>query len=64
MSKNLRGKYSQNLDRVKKSATEVPKTTSMKVIQEVTEITGDLVGTKIANKTAKNSPQNISDTNS
>ena len=38
---------------IKKSAADVPKTSSKRVIQEVAEATYDLFGNKIANKITK-----------
>ena len=52
--KNLSCKYSQKLlDHTKKSATDALKTASKRVIQEIAEATGDLIGTKIADKFTK-----------
>ena len=49
ISKNLRGKYSQNiLDHAKQSATDELKTTPKRVIQKTAEVTGGLIGNKIA----------------
>ena len=62
ISKILSGKYSQKLfNHDKQSATDVLKTTSKKVI----EVTGNLIGNKIANRitgVSKNSQQNNSKT--
>ena len=49
VSKNLSGKYSQKLlTHAKKSATDVLKTTSKRVIQKTAKATGDLISNKIA----------------
>ena len=49
ISKNLSCKYSQKiLDHTKQSATDALKTASKRVIQEIAEATGDLIGTKIS----------------
>ena len=62
ISKSLRGKYSQKLfDHAKKSATDALKTSSKGIIQKTAEVTGDLIGNKIADtitKVSKNSQQN------
>ena len=62
ISKNLSGKYSQKLiDHAEKSATDLLKTTSKRVIQKTAEEPGDLIGNKIADKikkVSKTSPQN------
>ena len=51
VAKNMRNKYSQKLvDTAKKSATDGIKTASKGAIQETAEATGDLVGSKIADK--------------
>ena len=51
LSKNLNSKYRQKfLDTTRKSAADVFKTSSKRVIQETTEATGDVVGDKIAKK--------------
>ena len=66
ISKSLRGKYSQKLfDHAKKSATDALKTSSKGIIQKTAEVTGDLIGNKIADtitKVSKNSQQNNSET--
>ena len=50
MSKNLSNKYSQKLlNRAKKFTTDTIKTASKRAIQK-TEATGDLIGSKIADK--------------
>ena len=49
ISKNLSGKYIQNLlDHAKKSATEALKITSKRVFQKAVEDAGDLIGNKVA----------------
>ena len=49
--KNVSGKYSQKLlDHAKKFATDALKTSSKQVIQKTAEVTGDLIGNKIANR--------------
>ena len=54
ISKTLSGKYSQKIfDHAKKSATDMLKTSSKRVIQETAEATGDLIGNKIADVVAK-----------
>ena len=54
ISKNLSGKYSQkNFYHAKKSAIDAFKTASKIVIQKTAETTGDLIGNKIVDKTAK-----------
>ena len=64
----LSGKYCQKLlDHAKKSATDVFKTSSKRVIQKMAEGTGNLIDNKIANKiwrVLKNSEQNNSETHS
>ena len=64
VSKILSGKYSQTLlDHAKKSATDILKFFSKRVIQKPAEATGDLVGNKIADRITnvlKNSQQNNS----
>ena len=51
INKNVSGKYSQKLLHLaNKSTTDVPKTSSKRVIQKTAEATGDLIGNKIANK--------------
>ena len=66
ISKILSGKYSQKLhDHTKQSATDALKTASKRVIQK-TEVAGDLIGNKIADKittVSKTSPQNTSEIN-
>ena len=50
ISKNLSGIYSQKLlDHTKKTAADVLKATSKRVIQKTAEATCDLIGNKIAN---------------
>ena len=64
--KNLSGKSSQKrIDNAKQSAADALKTSSIIVIQETAEATGDLIGNKINNKITKISQiekQNNSDT--
>ena len=66
ISKNLSGKYSQKLlHHAKKSGTHALTTSSKRVIQKIAEATGNLIGTKIANRITKvlrNSQQNNSET--
>ena len=51
IGKNLSDKYSKKrLDTAKKSTTDAIKTASKRVIQKTAEATGDLVGSKIADK--------------
>ena len=61
ISKNLSGKNSQKrLNNTKKSATDVLKTSSKRVIQKTAEATGDLIVNNIDNKiikVSKNSQQ-------
>ena len=50
-AKSLRNKYGQELfDRAKKSTADPIKTTSKRAIQKTVEATGDLIGSKIADK--------------
>ena len=42
--------YQRHLDRAKKSATDALKTSSKRVIEKTTEVTGDFIGIKIANR--------------
>ena len=60
------GKCSQKLlDHDKKSATDLLKTSSKRVIQKTPEPTGDFIGNKITNritKISKHSQQNNSET--
>ena len=62
ISKSLIAKYSQKLlDHARKSATDVLKTTLKRPIQKTAEVSGDLIGNKIADRIAKVSetlPQN------
>ena len=64
--KNLSTKYSQKLlDHAEKSATDAIKTASKRAIPKTVEVTGDIIGNKIADKTTKASkslPQNSSET--
>ena len=56
ISKNLSGKYSQKLlDHVKQYPTDVLKTSSKRLIQKTSEVTGDLTDNKIVNKVTKTS---------
>ena len=41
------------LDHAKQYTTDLFKTSSKRVIQKTTEVTGDLIGNKIADKTTK-----------
>ena len=51
VAKNMSNKYSQKLvDTAKKYATDAIKSTSKRAIQKTAEATGDLVGSKIADK--------------
>ena len=51
LAKNLSNKCSQKLiDTAKKSTTDVLKTASKRAIQKTGEATGDLIGSKIADK--------------
>ena len=65
ISKNLSGKYSQNLlDHTRQSAADALKTTSKRVIQKTAEATDDLIVNKVANKilrVSKNSQLNYSE---
>ena len=55
MGKNLSGKYSHKLlDHAKQSATDTLKTTSERAIQKTGEATGDLIVSKISDKSLKN----------
>ena len=62
ISKNLSGKYSQNLlYNAKKSVTDALYMSSNRVIQKTAKETGDLIGNKIPDRIAevsKNSQQN------
>ena len=52
--KNLSSKYSQKLlDHAKQSAADALKTTSKEAIQKTAELTGDLIGSKIADEITK-----------
>ena len=52
MGKNLSNKYGQKLfDNPKKSTIDAIKTASKRAIQKTEEITGNLIGNKIADKT-------------
>ena len=53
MGKGLSNKYGQKLlDSTKKSTTDAIKTTSTRAIQKTAEATGNLIGSKIADKVA------------
>ena len=63
MGKSLSNKYFQKLlNSAKKSTTDAIKTDSKRAIQKTAEATGDLIGSKIADKitsiSKKNSPHN------
>ena len=61
ISKNLSGKYGQNLpDHAKQSATDSIKTVSKREIQKTAEATGDLIENKIT-RVPKSSPKNNSE---
>ena len=54
LRKNLSSKYIQKrLDHAKESVTDALKTTSNKAIQETSEVIGNLIGNKIADKITK-----------
>ena len=56
ISKSLNSKYSQKrLDHAKQSAIDVFKTSSRRVLQKSAEVTRDLTGNKIADKTTRSS---------
>ena len=51
VAKNVNNKYSQKLfDKAKRSTTDPIKTASKRVIQITAEATGDLIGSKVADK--------------
>ena len=51
LTKNLSGKYSQEiLDLAKQSETDGIKTSSKRALQKIAEATSDLIGSKTANK--------------
>ena len=52
MNGNLSNKYSQKLDSAKKSTMDAIKTASERVLQKTAKATADLIGNKIADKTA------------
>ena len=53
--KNTRNKYSQKLlDSAKKSAIDTIKNASNRAIKKTAEVTGDLIGNKIADQIIKN----------
>ena len=54
ISKNLRGEYSQNiLDHTKQATTDALKTVPKRAIEKIAEVTGDLIGNKIADAVPK-----------
>ena len=54
MSKSLSNNYGQKLlDSAKKSTTDVIRAASKRAIQKTVEVTGDLIGNKIADRTTK-----------
>ena len=54
INKILSGKYGQKLlNHAKQSATDAIKTSSKRFIQKTAEVTGDLIGNKIANRNRK-----------
>ena len=63
MSKNLSNKYGQKLlDSTKKFTSDAIKTASKRAIQKASEATGDLIGSKIADKitsVSKKSPKEL-----
>ena len=64
ISKNFSGKYSQKLDHVEQSATDLIKTAFKGAIQKTAKATGDLIVKKIAEKftkVSKTSQQNNSE---
>ena len=51
IGKNVSGKYRQEfLDQAKQSATDALKTTSKRIIKKSAEVTGVLIGNRIADK--------------
>ena len=57
---NLSAQYSQKLlDHAEQPATDALKTTSKRVIQKTAETTGDLIGSKIANRIMKTSRSSL-----
>ena len=51
IDKSLSNKYGQKrFDSAKKSTTDAIKTASKRAIQKIAEVTGDLIGNKIADK--------------
>ena len=53
VAKNMSSKYSEKLlDSARKSSTDPIKTASKREIQKIAELTADLIGNKIADKTA------------
>ena len=65
LTKNLSGKYSQEiLDLAKQSETDGIKTSSKRALQKIAEATSDLIGSKTANKikrASKKSPKTNSE---
>ena len=62
LSKNVSSKYRQFFDHAKKSATNVIKFTSKRVIQKIAEATGDLIGDKFADAVFQSYNDNIART--
>ena len=61
----MSSKYSPKVDCTKKSFTSALETAFKRTIKKAAEVTGDLIGNKVAVKITKNSrisPQNSSDT--
>ena len=52
MNGNLSNKYSQKLDSAKQLTMDAIKTASERVLQKTAKATADLIGNKIADKTA------------
>ena len=60
MGKSLSNKYGQKLlDGAKKYTTEAIKITSKRAIQKTAEATGNLIGTKIADKIISDSKKSV-----
>ena len=60
IGKNLRNKYSQKLlDTAKKYTADAIKTASIRAIQKPAEVTGDLIGNKIADKIVSASKKSV-----
>ena len=54
--KNVSGEYNQKLlDHAKQSAIDPPETTLKRLVQKTTDVTGNLIGNKTADKITKNS---------